>query len=90
MAFTTEVALPVIAPYRLDLTVAVLRRFSTNVVDVFAGDGSYCRAFEGAAGPSVVRVRQRQPGQLDVAVDAPPGEEERACALAGCSGAIAT
>jgi len=82
VAFGTEVALPVVAPYRLDLTVAVLRRFSTNVVDVFAGDGSYYRAFEGVAAPSVVRVRQRQPVKLDVAVDAPAGDEERAIALA--------
>jgi DNA-3-methyladenine glycosylase II len=82
VAFTTEAALPVVAPYRLDLTVAVLRRFSTNVVDVFSGDGSYYRAFDGVAGPSVVRVRQRQPAKLDVAVDAPPGDEERVCALA--------
>lgn len=33
-------------PFRLDLTVNVLRRLSTNVVDVLTPEGSYLRAFE--------------------------------------------
>jgi hypothetical protein len=36
-------------PYRLDLTVSVLRRSSTNLVDVLTTDGSYVR---------VIRVRR--------------------------------
>jgi hypothetical protein len=31
------------APYRLDLTVNVLRRLSTNLVDVLTPDGAYLR-----------------------------------------------
>ena len=35
---------PVVTPYRLDLTVSALRRLSTNVVDVLTADGHYMRA----------------------------------------------
>jgi DNA-3-methyladenine glycosylase II len=48
--------LPVVPPYRLDLTVSALRRLPSNLVDVYTADGHYLRAFEGAAGPAVVRV----------------------------------
>ena len=34
---------PVKAPYRLDLTVSVLRRLSTNLVDVLTEHGQYVR-----------------------------------------------
>jgi DNA-3-methyladenine glycosylase II len=81
MAFSGELCVPVVTPYRLDLTVAVLRRFSTNVVDVVGSDGAYYRALDGIAGPSLVRVRQRGPAELAVALDAPPGEAERVLAL---------
>jgi len=73
--------LPVVTPYRLDLTVSVLRRFSTNVVDRFSEDGRYERALDGFAAPALVVVRQRDPATLEVAIDAPPGETERALAL---------
>ena len=45
--------LPCVPPYRLDLTVAVLRRTPLNLVDVLATDGRYLRAF---AQPEGLRV----------------------------------
>src|SRR5579863_626648 len=45
-------------PYRLDLTVAVLRRFSTSIVDVTLPDGTYVRALSGGDPASVLAVRQ--------------------------------
>jgi hypothetical protein len=56
---STTYAVNVEAPYRLDLTVAVLRRFSTNIVDVTAHDGAYVRAILGGLAPAIVAVRQR-------------------------------
>ncbi len=44
---------PCVPPYRLDLTVAVLRRTSLNPVDVLDAHGRYLRAF---AGPKGLRV----------------------------------
>jgi len=73
--------LPVELPYRLDLTVAVLRRFSTNVVDVVAPDGTYRRVLDGIAGPLVVAVRARDGASLDVRLEAGAGEEARALAF---------
>jgi DNA-3-methyladenine glycosylase II len=77
----TERVLRVRPPFRLDLTVAVLRRFSTNVVDVTAPDGTYRRALAGFSEPAVVAVRQTGPEELAVRVDCGPGEEERTFAL---------
>ncbi len=57
---------PVAAPYRLDLTVSVLRRLSTNLVDVYTADGRYLRALPGPTGPVVVCVWQDGPGSLSV------------------------
>jgi len=57
------------APYRLDLTVAILRRFSTNVVDVTSPSGAYVRAFSGGAAPSAVAVRQLDATTLGVSFD---------------------
>jgi DNA-3-methyladenine glycosylase II len=65
-------------PYRLDLTVAVLRRFSTNVVDVLGADGTYRRALSGFAEPAIVAVRQTSASELAVRVDCGPGEEDAA------------
>ena len=76
-----EALVPVVEPYRLDLTAAVLRRLSTNVVDRSLPDGRYVRALAGVAGPVVVVVRQREPGALHVTVAGTPGEEPRALAL---------
>jgi len=79
--FAERFVLPVRAPYRLDLTVATLRRSSKNVVDVVAPDGAYLRAFDGEAGPGIVAVRQIAPDALALAIDAPPGEAARLRAL---------
>jgi len=73
--------LPVVAPYRLDLTANVLRRLSSNVVDRFSADGAYSRALDGFSTPVVVTVRQSAADALEVELDAPPGESERALAL---------
>ena len=45
-------------PYRLDLTVSVLRRLSTNVVDRFTPEGQYIRALSGFATPVVASITQ--------------------------------
>lgn len=58
----------VAAPYRLDLTVSVLRRLSNNLVDIYTADGRYLRALPGVAGPTVVSVRQRSAGSLVVEI----------------------
>ena len=50
--------LPVVGPYRLDLTVSVLRRLSTNVVDLLTPEGMYVRALSGFAEAMIVRARQ--------------------------------
>jgi DNA-3-methyladenine glycosylase II len=59
-----EHEIEVLAPYRLDLTVSVLRRLSTNVVDVFTVGGEYVRALPGAHEVVVARVRQARAGTL--------------------------
>ncbi len=59
--------IPVAAPYRLDLTVSVLRRLSTNLVDIYTADGRYLRALPGPTGPVVVCVWQDGPASLSVA-----------------------
>jgi DNA-3-methyladenine glycosylase II len=56
----------VVEPYRLDLTVSVLRRLSTNIVDVLTEEGAYVRALGGPHGPVIVRVAQQRPGVLGV------------------------
>ncbi|HET7565525.1 MAG TPA: hypothetical protein VFJ96_11055 [Gemmatimonadaceae bacterium] len=61
--------LPVVAPFRLDLTASALRRVRTNVVDVLTPDGEYLHAFAGAQGPLVARVSQVHPDALRVAID---------------------
>ncbi len=68
-------------PYRLDLTVAVLRRFSTNVVDVMTPEGAYVRAFAGNDGPALLSVRQRDARSLDVAFTGPARDRARDLAM---------
>jgi DNA-3-methyladenine glycosylase II len=58
------VRVAVVAPYRLDLTVAVLRRLSTNSVDRCDARGRYVRAFTAAGGPAFVAVSQ--PGAHEI------------------------
>lgn len=50
--------IPVVKPYRLDLTVSVLRRLSTNVVDLLSPEGQYVRALSGFPEPVIVRAMQ--------------------------------
>jgi DNA-3-methyladenine glycosylase II len=81
--------LPCVPPYRLDLTVAVLRRTPLNLVDVLAADGRYLRAFAGPEGLRVC-VAYQPPGAstLHIALYQPtvandqrkaPNAELRAC-----------
>jgi DNA-3-methyladenine glycosylase II len=55
-------------PYRLDLTVNVLRRLPANLVDVLTDQGDYFRAFATDQGPFVVSVQQRRSNALVVQV----------------------
>ena len=73
--------LRVITPYRLDLTVSVLRRLSTNVVDVLTPDGHYMRALAGASGPVIVQVVQHRADILRVSIDGVTSDHARALAL---------
>lgn len=81
MRITTQHELPVITPYRLDLTVNALRRLSTNVVDVWTPGGEYVRAFHGADHAVIARVRQTQPSMLSVTIEGDAGEHAVSLAL---------
>ena len=50
--------LPVLAPFRLDLTADALRRLATNSVDVVTPEGAYLRAFDVQGEIVAVRVTQ--------------------------------
>ena len=56
-----QTVLPVIPPYRLDLTATVLRRTPRNLVDILTADGRYLRAISGAASPLALQVMQPRP-----------------------------
>jgi len=71
----------VAAPYRLDLTVSVLRRLSNNIVDVLTSDGEYIRALGTSRDPVIARVAQVHAGALTVTLDGDPGEHKQALAL---------
>lgn len=75
--------LRVVGPYRLDLTVSVLRRLSTNSVDVLTAEGHYLRALCSASGPVIVRVAQTGPEMLTVTIDGKAFDHERILALVG-------
>jgi DNA-3-methyladenine glycosylase II len=72
---------PVVPPYRLDLTVSVLRRFSTNVVDVLTPDGQYRRVLAGLSHPATVHVTQVSPEMLTVTIEGDEREYSGALAL---------
>jgi DNA-3-methyladenine glycosylase II len=59
----------VASPYRLDLTVSVLRRLSTNLVDVLTPDGQYVRLMRGPRHPVVARVSQAAPQKLTMVIE---------------------
>ncbi|HEY0395027.1 MAG TPA: hypothetical protein VGD01_11090 [Candidatus Elarobacter sp.] len=65
-----DAAVPVRTPYRLDLTAVVLRRLSTNVVDVFDGR-AYRRLLGDPRDPTLLSVEQTAPGALAVRLDGP-------------------
>ena len=70
MAFAVaRYEVPVAEPYRLDLTVSVLRRLSTNLVDVLTPQGVYLRALGDALAPMLVRVSSQQRGRLFVTLE---------------------
>lgn len=71
----------VAAPYRLDLTVSVLRRLSTNIVDVLTSEGQFVRALDGFQEPVLVRVVQERPEALTVTVEASAAVHARALAV---------
>jgi DNA-3-methyladenine glycosylase II len=73
--------LPVVAPYRLDLTAAVLRRTAVNLVDVAASDGFYRRAFGDPAGTVVATVRQSAPDALTARLEGPARAREHVAAV---------
>jgi DNA-3-methyladenine glycosylase II len=74
-------SIPVRAPYRLDLTVKVLRRLSTNLVDVLSPEGAYVRRLGNALDLGVVRVCQLDPGTLTVEVEGAQRQNPRLLAL---------
>lgn len=49
---------PLVPPFRLDLTVAALQRVPANPVEVWTPDGRYLRAFDAPSGPVVWEVTQ--------------------------------
>jgi len=57
-------------PYRLDLSATVMRRLSTNVVDVFDGT-AYRRLIGEPADPTLLWVTQPEPGALAVRLEGP-------------------
>ncbi len=65
----------VVMPYRLDLTVSVLRRLSTNVVDLLTPDGQYVRALSGLSGPVIVRATPVGQASLSVTIEGDPSDE---------------
>jgi DNA-3-methyladenine glycosylase II len=73
----------VVEPYRLDLTVSVLRRLSTNLVDVLTPEGHYVRALGVRDEHVVVNVTKERPDTLAVTFEsreAVPGDHPRALA----------
>ena len=73
---TAKHEVSVTAPYRLDLTVSVLRRLSTNTVDIFTAEGQYIRAFSEFQQPVVVRMARTLRADLSI-VEAESAEDVR-------------
>jgi len=68
-----EARVPVRTPYRLDLTATVLRRLSTNVVDVFDGT-TYRRLLGDPSDPTLLAVTQPESGAVDVRLEGPDAQ----------------
>jgi DNA-3-methyladenine glycosylase II len=82
MADRSRHKIKVATPYRLDLTVSVLRRLSTNVVDVLTPDGQYVRSMGDPNRPVVIRVKQECPDSIVVTIEGALPEHAQALALA--------
>jgi DNA-3-methyladenine glycosylase II len=65
-------------PYRLDLTVSVLRRLSTNLVDALTPEVEYLRVLEDAHRPMLVRVSSQKRGTLLVTLEGERRAHQRA------------
>jgi DNA-3-methyladenine glycosylase II len=76
-----EAVVPVRTPYRLDLTAVVLRRLSTNVVDVFDGT-AYRRLLGDPRDPTLLSVEQVAPDALAVRLEGSGADAFDAVALA--------
>lgn len=68
-----EAVVPVRTPYRLDLSAIVLRRLSSNVVDVFDGT-AYRRLLGDPSDPTLVTVEQPSPNAVLVRLDGPAAD----------------
>jgi DNA-3-methyladenine glycosylase II len=79
--FRASYSVAVLEPYRLDLTVSVLRRLSANLVDVLTPDGEYVRWVGDTARPEVVRVRQRSGSMLAIEIEGDRSRHSRLLAL---------
>ena len=79
VALVSRCLLDVAPPYSLSLTVQVLRRVPTNIVDQWAG-GTYSRALQIGTEEYVLRVRQLDPITLEVVADRSPGSRPPAAA----------
>jgi DNA-3-methyladenine glycosylase II len=75
-----EAIVPVRTPYRLDLTAVVLRRLSTNVVDVFDG-AVYRRALGDPGAPLLLSVEQPAPDVLAVRLEGPGADAHDLAAM---------
>ena len=64
--FNMRAELPVVRPYRLDITVDALRRLAANVVDIVGEDGAYYRYIDQGSKKSLVHVVQRDAATLEV------------------------
>lgn len=84
MALTIQqYELPVAKPYRLDLTVTVLRRLSSNIVDVFTPDGEYLRVLGHFEQPVLVRVSSKAPDALAVTLQGDRAAHREALEVVG-------
>jgi DNA-3-methyladenine glycosylase II len=70
------------APFRLDLTANVLRRLSTNVVDVFDGS-TYRRLIGSADAPAILSVTQTGPTEISAGIEGAGGTRYDPALLAG-------
>jgi DNA-3-methyladenine glycosylase II len=74
----THNEIAVVAPYRLDLTVSVLRRLSTNVVDVVTSEREYVRVLAAPREPVIAHVAQVRPEALTITLEGEKREHRQA------------